>query len=106
MIESVIEAFVLKGLNSTVIKKHVDKLVNKYDTGGNRHNFILVYAKSPDFESLWQQYQSCFDDFVNDKESYTTKQSLRVGTAHSGKTEVIHLFIDFYSPEKLKLPTI
>jgi hypothetical protein len=42
IVESVIEAFSLESLNTSVIEKHYTKLIEKYDTNGNEQNFILV----------------------------------------------------------------
>ena len=65
--ESVIEAFILKSYSETVIKKHYDKLLNKYDTVGNKCNFILVYSQVEKFNELWKKY-------INNLHTYVTAE--------------------------------
>lgn len=52
---AVIEAFVLGSLDKGYIAEHLDKIF-KYDTAGNRTNYIMVYSESKNFESLWNKY--------------------------------------------------
>lgn len=92
--ESGIEAFELKSDVKTTIETHYDKLINKYDTSGNRCNFILVYSKVKDFEGLWNKYQKHFSGFsVEDIQ----KENLKVGFTEKGNMKIVHLFINFYS---------
>jgi hypothetical protein len=44
--ECIIEAFVLKSHDSTVIATHIEKLLNTYDTVGNKNNYAITYVKS------------------------------------------------------------
>lgn len=94
VIESAIEAFELKSDVKTTIETHYDKLINKYDTSGNRCNFILVYSKVKDFEGLWNKYQKHFSGFsVEDIQ----KENLKVGFTEKSNMKIVHLFINFYS---------
>jgi len=97
--ESVIEAFILKSLDSTVINKHYEKLVKRYDTSGNRVNFVLVYSKTKNFDELWEKYIEFdgFNNFVDTQDEYSQKDNVRVGVSEYKKMKVYHLFINFYS---------
>ena len=92
--ESGIEAFVLESDTASTINEHYDKLINKYDTSGNRSNFILVYSKVKDFEVLWNKYQKRFLDFTIED---VQKDNLKVGFTKKGEMQIAHLFINFYS---------
>lgn len=52
---TIIEALNLSGLDTNYLNTHLDKIY-KYDTLGNRFNFILSYVKVKDFESFWSKY--------------------------------------------------
>jgi len=101
--ESVIEAFILKSLDSTVINKHYEKLVKRYDTSGNRVNFVLVYSKTKNFDELWEKYIEFdgFNNFVDTQDEYSQKDNVRVGVSEYKKMKVYHLFINFYSYDNL-----
>lgn len=92
--ESIIEAFQLKYDDKKVITEHYQKLIKKYDTVGNSDNFILVYAKVKDFESLWIKYQQHFPDFNIQN---FTKDNLKIGMTKEKNITIHHLFINFYS---------
>ena len=53
--ESVIEAFILKNFDSTVIDSHLTKLFG-YDPSGLKRNFIIVYSEASEFLDLWEKY--------------------------------------------------
>jgi internalin A len=55
--EAIVEAFNLKGLDTTVINSHLTKIFG-YDTSGLAHNFIIVYSEVDDFLGLWKKYLS------------------------------------------------
>jgi len=100
--ESVIEAFILTSLDSTVINKHYEKLVKRYDTSGNEVNFILVYSKTKNFDELWKKYIEFdgFDSFVDTQDKYSQKDNVRVGISEYKNIKIYHLFINFYSHGK------
>lgn len=52
---TIIEALNLSSLDTNYLNTHLDKIY-KYDTLGNRFNFILSYVKVKDFESFWSKY--------------------------------------------------
>lgn len=93
--ECIIEALQLHGLDTTNIIKHYTKLIKKYDTLGNKRNFILVYSKMADFDKLWHQYKGCFPDLVEIEDS--TKSNLNIGMTKYENMEIYHLFVNFYS---------
>jgi len=97
--ESVIEAFILKSLDSNVIKNHYEKLVQRYDTVGNSVNFVLVYSKTRNFNDLWEKYieYDGFDNFVDTKDEHSQKDNVRVGISKYEKMQIYHLFINFHS---------
>jgi len=97
--KSVIEAFILKSLDTTVINKHYEKLVERYDTVGNKVNFVLVYSKTKNFDELWAKYIEFdgFNNFVDTQDEYSQKDNVRVGVSEYKRMKVYHLFINFYS---------
>jgi len=97
--ESVIEAFILKSLDSLVINKHYEKLVKRYDTVGNQVNFVLVYSKTKNFDELWKKYIKFdgFEKFIDTKDEFHKKNNLKVGISEYKKMRIYHLFINFYS---------
>ena len=97
--ESVIEAFILKSLDSTVINKNYEKLVKRYDTVGNKVNFILVYSKTKNFDDLWKKYveYAGFVNFIDTEKEHSQKTNVRVGTSKYNDMKIYHLFINFYS---------
>ncbi len=52
---SIIEALKLSSVNKAYISEHINKIY-KYDTLGNRCNFIISYVKIKDFKKFWQNY--------------------------------------------------
>ncbi|MGB5792203.1 hypothetical protein [Poseidonibacter sp.] len=91
--ETVIEAFNLSNLSKSVIEEHYSKLVNKYDTTGNKQNFILVYSKTKDFNNLWNKYK---DEYLESEEN-TEKENTKLGYTNEGNMKIVHIFINFYS---------
>ena len=98
IVEAVIEAVVLKGHDATVINKHLEKLIEHYDTTGNKHNYMLVYVKSERFFELWDKYKSLIDD-CDDTSDEHGKRFVLTGRSTHGirhfKTTVNHIFIGF-----------
>ena len=82
-----------------MINKHYEKLVNRYDTAGNKVNFILVYSKSENFDDLWGRYVDYneFYNFVDTRNEHSQKNNVRIGVSEYGKIKIYHLFINFYS---------
>ncbi len=96
IVETVLEAFNLENLDTTIIEKHYQKLILKYDTTGNKQNFILVYSKAKDFNSLWDRYK---DEYIETEED-TQKDNLKIGFTKEGNMTIVHLFINFYSTKE------
>lgn len=94
------EAFILKkSFNTSVIREHYKKLVERYDTSGNEVNFILVYSKLENFESMWEKYitQKIFDNFEDTELNYSQKHNVKVGISQYKKRYIYHIVINFYS---------
>jgi internalin A len=60
-IVSIMEAFNLNSFDTNTINRHLTKLF-KYDTLGNRQNFILVYAETDKLTELWKKYLAHLPD--------------------------------------------
>jgi small GTP-binding protein len=108
--ESIIESLQYKQMNTTNIKKHVAKLVKKYDTLGNKENFVLNFVKSKDFLKLWENYKNLIPGLVdeNNDDEGDTKSNIKIGISmHGGssvvsgnqKKKVTHFFVNFYSEQ-------
>lgn len=93
--ESVIEAFQLTSLDTTVINSHYEKLIKKYDTVGNNRNYVLVYSKAKDYKGLWAKYQKHFN-LIEVDNKYSFKDNVSTGISQIGTDEVFHIFINFY----------
>lgn len=52
---TIIEALILKSLNTDYLAKHLNKIYT-YDTTGNVFNVCLVYAELKNFASFWEKY--------------------------------------------------
>jgi hypothetical protein len=103
--ESVIEAFILKGFNRTVIDSHVTKLFG-YDPSGLKRNFIIVYSEASDFLSLWKKYLAHLPGIdlkkyklsegpQEEKTKFTDIKLARTRHLREGElTEVYHIFIN------------
>jgi hypothetical protein len=114
---SIIEAFRISncGVTNNVIDKHINKLLSNYDTAGLAQNYVLVYAESANFKSLWDNYVLYIND-LNNKSNFTTPHKLvsfndvsvdyskltdiKIGLAvherQGGRTEIFHVFINMY----------
>ncbi|KKL63806.1 hypothetical protein LCGC14_2171420, partial [marine sediment metagenome] len=103
------EALVLNSINTDYTKAHLKKIFN-YDANGLHVNFMLIYSKVNDFNSLWQKYLNLVKDYefeypLIDKEFIDLSNNLskyagiKVGlTNHlrAGRNcKLYHFFIDF-----------
>lgn len=70
---SIIECFRLEscGEKNTVVDKHIDKLLNNYDTNGIKRNFIIVFSEAKSFTKLWDNYTRYLND-LNDKDNFSS----------------------------------
>lgn len=107
IIISIGEALVLSsaGGRSTEIEEHIDKLVNNYDTAGNKINFVIIYAKAKNFNQLWDKYTAHVDGLkllkstpVRIQEEFDDKAKIIVGKSsfkNNGKECFLyHYFVD------------
>ncbi|NQZ07918.1 MAG: GTP-binding protein [Algicola sp.] len=97
VVESILEGMILSSCKKEAIEKHYHKLNYRYDTSGNKRNFLLVYAKSTNFNQLWQKYSKQIGQMSDVSEDFSDKSKLKVGRSIAGLTEVYHIFIDFHS---------
>ena len=100
---SIIEALELIHLDRKTIKKHIYKLLNRYDTAGNEENFVVVYSKSDRFEELWTKYKKFVDHKVfpveeDIEELEMPKARIKGGRnyylVNNKKLCLYHLFVD------------
>lgn len=58
VIKTIIETLQITscGEKNKIISTHINKLLNRYDTSGNKENFIIILAKANDFNKLWENY--------------------------------------------------
>ncbi len=60
---TILEGINLKGVHKSVITRHINKLLTKYDTLGNKENYILCYVNNKDFGSFWGEYRQFVSEF-------------------------------------------
>ena len=105
---AMIEALELKsvGQKNKSVHYHINKLINRYDTSGNKENFIIVYSRAKWFQELWNNYKNFvdehFDYFISKiTEKEVDKSDIKVGMNHykrNGKELTLyHLFVNMYS---------
>lgn len=118
LIETIIEAFRLEscGPLNTIVSKHIDKLINKYDTAGHERNYVVVYSESADFNKNWIRYFEYVSDlnskpdfsstcplklFEDTEKDLVTKADFRIGRAihirNGREIEIMHLFVNFHN---------
>ncbi len=59
---SIIEALKLSSVNQAYISEHINKIY-KYDTLGNKFNFIISYVKVTNFLKFWKGYLSFTESY-------------------------------------------
>ncbi|MEG2848155.1 MAG: hypothetical protein RR904_05250, partial [Bacilli bacterium] len=97
---TILEALILKSINTSNIKNHYDKLNNNYDTMGNRINYFLCYYLGNNFNSFIKRYKQSsnilFNSDIEDLSSeYTEKSNIRIMKTEFKEKEVYHLLINF-----------
>lgn len=98
VVECILEGLILKSYNKNIIDNHYHKLNHQYDSGGNKSNFMLVYAKAANFNNLWQKYSKHIKQMEDISKSYSDKFRIKVGRSQVGFTIVYHIFVDFHVP--------
>ena len=104
----IFEAFILRGMDRTVISKHLKKLMVSYDPNGLTRNYVFVYCKIEDLQALWQEYLEYVSSYDYDLEltdqevydvskNYPTFSNIRIGVGNhlNGSTpiELYHIFM-------------
>ncbi len=66
IIKTIIETFKLNscGPKNKIVKEHIDKLLNRYDTAGNEENYIIIFSTAESFDSLWFKYIDYIENLV------------------------------------------
>jgi len=86
VITTIIEAFELSscGEKNTTIQYHINKLLTRYDTSGNKENYIIVYAKASNFIELWEKFKNFVNEIVFNSDVKFSDNS----NALSNKTDI------------------
>ena len=103
------EALILNSINRDYTEKHLKKIFD-YDANGLPINFMVIYSKAKDFNSLWQKYSTLVEEydfeyhladkeFINLSDNLSKYSGIKVGlTKHlrDGRIcKLYHFFIDF-----------
>jgi len=66
IIKTIIETFKLDscGSKNKIVKEHIIKLLERYDTAGNEENYIIIFSTSDSFNSLWTKYIDYIEKIV------------------------------------------
>ncbi len=102
------EALILNSINTNYTKAHLKKIFY-YDANGLPINFLIIYSKVKDFDSLWQKYSNLVRDynfeyplvkkeFVNLSKKLSKYAGIKIGlTTHlrdGNLCKLYHFFID------------
>ena len=106
-VKTIIETLKIEscGKKDTVIKMHIDKLLNRYDTGGNKENFIIILSYAKNFSKLWDAYKFYISDCVFkgdmdfvELDPISHKADLKTGyntfRRHNQEIRLYHLFLN------------
>lgn len=107
VIKTIIETLQITscGEKNEVISNHINKLLNRYDTSGNKENFIIVFAKANNYNSLWGNYIKYVNNLnfisnnieVIDNEEYS-KSDIRIArniiVREEKELKLYHLFVN------------
>ncbi|KAB0546461.1 hypothetical protein F7R01_21320 [Pseudomonas argentinensis] len=116
--EAIIESLKIDscGPKNQVISKHLNKLLDDYDTSGLQRNFIIIFSFISNFQNGWKNYISYMKD-LNNKPDFTTQHriesymdsssdwscpaEIRTGLAihnrNGSHVEVMHIFMNMCS---------
>lgn len=108
VVKTIIEAFGLTscGTKNTIIKNHINKLLIRYDTSGNKENYLIIYSKPKNFQGHWEKYKNhvesiVFHDeykFIDTENELCDKSDLKVGyhflKREGAKIKLYHIYIN------------
>ncbi|QJY36935.1 GTP-binding protein [Vibrio europaeus] len=97
---SIIEGLCLKSCLKKKINEHYQKLVSKYDTSGHKVNYLTIYSKSSNFESLCNKYHAHFVKLgpSNWQDKWSSEsRSIKVLETSIDKGVIYHLMINLSS---------
>ncbi|MEN2398366.1 COR domain-containing protein [Flavobacterium sp. MC2016-06] len=63
--KTIFEGFFLSNVDTTIIKKHLDKTISNYDANGLIEKYLGIYCKSVNFNVLVEGYSLYIKSFVN-----------------------------------------
>lgn len=100
IIVTILEALILRFIETENIKKHYDKLNSNYDTIGNRVNYFLCYYLGNNFNTFIERYKESssilFNSDIEDLSSeYTEKSNIKIMKTKFKEKEIYHLLINF-----------
>lgn len=99
-IVTILEALILKSINTSNIKKHYNKLNINYDTTGNEANYFLCYYLGNNFNTFIERYKessnALFNSDIEDLSSeYSGKSNIKIMRTKFKEKEIYHLLINF-----------
>lgn len=100
IIVTILEALILRFIETENIKKHYDKLNSNYDTIGNRVNYFLCYYLGENFNLFIEKYKNSSEKLFGSEmqdlsEEYTEKSNIRIMKTKYEEKEIYHLVINF-----------
>jgi len=108
IIKTIIETFKLDscGPKNKIVKEHIIKLLERYDTAGNEENYIIIFSTTDSFNSLWSKYIDYIEKIVFEGNSKfqeieykeISKSDLKIGYNQIIRNEkdmrLYHLFVN------------
>ncbi|MEM6188640.1 COR domain-containing protein [Shewanella scandinavica] len=97
---TIIEAMILTSAVKSTISSHFEKLVNNYNTQGNKFDFLVTYAKVKNFNGLWRNYIKHLESVKDMTENFSNKLNVKVGISQlliedSEQTrKIIHIMVN------------
>lgn len=98
-IEAIVEALIVDSVESKKIKSHYNKLNEKYDTTGNKINYLLCYYKGSSLNVFYEKYKTeskrLFGNFLKDlSEEKKCKDNIKIGKTNYENKDIYHLIIN------------
>ncbi|MGL4874585.1 MAG: hypothetical protein ACRC30_08050, partial [Clostridium sp.] len=100
IIVTILEALILRFIDTENIKKHYDKLNSNYDTIGNRVNYFLCYYLGENFNLFIEKYKNSSDKLFSSEiqdlsEECTEKSNIKIMKTKFKEKEIYHVLINF-----------